>query len=63
VLEGFDLITKLNNTPVKKFAGNLGEKEDASATDGACYYGSKNALCGANKPLQRIIVVRAGLMQ
>ena len=44
-------------------AGNLGEKEDASATDGACYYGSKNALCGANKPLQRIIVVRAGLMQ
>ena len=61
VLEGFDLVAKLNMTPVKKFVGNVGEKEDATATDGACYYGSKNAFCGANKPLQRITVVRAGL--
>ena len=60
-MEGFDLVAKLNMTPVKKFVGNVGEKEDATATDGACYYGSKNAFCGANKPLQRITVVRAGL--
>ena len=41
VLQGMSLIEKLNRTPVKKYAGNLGESEDASATDAGCYYGSK----------------------
>ena len=39
VLQGFDLIAKLNKTPVKKYAGDLGNKEEASASDPACFYG------------------------
>ena len=62
VLQGSSLIEKLNRTPVKKYVGNLGDSEDASATDAGCYYGSKATLCGANKPLQKIAVVRAGVL-
>jgi hypothetical protein len=49
---------------VKQFAGGMGggDDENATASGAACYYGSKNAFCGANKPLQRVIVTRAGLL-
>jgi len=62
VLSGLDIIDKLNQTPVKKYVGNLGNSDDASATDAGCYYGSKATLCGANKPLQKIAVVKAGVL-
>lgn len=62
VLEGRELVKKLNSTPVKKYAGDLGSSDDQSATDAGCYYGSKSTLCGANKPLQKISVVRAGVL-
>ncbi|KAJ1494097.1 hypothetical protein T484DRAFT_1927930 [Baffinella frigidus] len=63
VLEGGDILAKLNNTPVKQFAGGMGGGEDdATSTLAACYYGSKNSFCGANKPLQRVIVQRAGVL-
>jgi hypothetical protein len=48
---------------VKQFAGNLGgAKEADTSTSSVCFYGGKDAFCGANKPLQKIIIVRAGLL-
>jgi len=58
VLEGLDLVEKLNQTPVKQYAAGLGSESKAKA----CIYGGKDVFCGVNKPLQRIIIKQAGLL-
>ena len=62
VLEGLDIVDRLNRTPVKLYAGGLGGDGGGDSRQSACYYGSSNAFCGVYKPLQKIYVLRAGLL-
>ncbi len=62
VVEGLDIVDRLNRTPVKQYAGGLGGDGGGDSRQAACYYGSNNAFCGVNKPLQKIYVLRAGLL-
>lgn len=67
VLEGMDIVEKLNELPVvgtakvnyKGLTGGGGFQEGPSR---ACRYGGKQLYCNENKPLQKLTMYRTGIL-
>ena len=67
VIEGMDIIERMNDLPVvaaakvnyKGLAGGSGFQEGPSR---ACRYGGTQLYCNENKPLQKLTMYRTGLL-
>lgn len=60
VIEGMDVVEKLNQVPVVKNA--LAGKKDKKAPSRACRYGGSELYCNEQKPLKKIQLDRTGVL-
>ena len=58
VMEGMDVIQKLNGIPVVKNA--LAGNKSQAAPSRACRYGGSELYCSENKPLKKVLIERTG---
>ena len=61
VIEGMDVVQKLNDIPVVKsaLAGGAGAK---NAPSRACRYGGSELYCNENKPLKKVLIENTGIL-
>jgi len=59
VIDGMDIVRRLNQIPVVKSAG-FGGGQKRSAPSRACRYGGSDSYCNEFKPLKKILISRTG---
>lgn len=64
VIEGMDVVEKLNETPVVKSAGRklTGGAKAKNAPSRGCRYGGSEYFCSEDKPLKKILLDRTGVL-
>lgn len=63
VMEGMDVVAKLNEVPVVKNAGaKLGGGKAKAAPSRGCRYGGSELFCSEDKPLKKIMLDRTGVL-
>lgn len=61
VIEGMDVVRRLNTAPVVQSALSGGQNKRSSPTR-ACRYGGSEAFCNELKPLKKILIYKTGLL-
>jgi len=64
VIEGMDVVEKLNETPVVKSAGRklTGGAKAKNAPSRGCRYGGSEYFCSEDKPLKKILLDKTGVL-
>ena len=61
VIEGMDVVQKLNEIPVVKSA-LAGGSNGKNAPSRACRYGGTELYCNENKPLKKVLIQSTGIL-
>lgn len=62
VIDGMDVVRRLNQIPVVQSTFSGGDASKRSAPSRACRYGSQEMFCNEFKPLKKISVYRTGIL-
>lgn len=61
IIEGMDVVQKLNEIPVVKSA-LAGGANSKNAPSRACRYGGTELYCNENKPLKKVLIEKTGIL-
>lgn len=62
VLEGMDVVLRMNNIPVIQSAAKFQGGQERAGPSRACRYGSANLYCNELKPLRKLTISKTGIL-
>lgn len=62
VLEGMDVVLRMNNIPVIQSAAKFQGGQERAGPSRACRYGSTNLYCNELKPLRKLTISKTGIL-